>query len=824
MVCSVYGDFHSPDLLEVYPAGALAGQTIEMKIEGDSLDGIENLKFSHPGITAEKRYHPKVKNWDEPRPVAKSFKISVPENIKPGFYDVRAVGYYGMSSPCLFYVAEKGAGNEIDSEKNKVKNNSIEHALSLSLEETANGKVEKERADYYKVSLEKGQRVLMHCWASRLGSKLDAVLSVYDSEGNKINGNNDYIERDPMLDFTAPKEGFYYVSVSDQTWSGTKGYVYRLKVSEQPYIETIFPAVSQKGTLNEHTIYGRLLPGGTKLKTSSSRGLEFLKVKIQAPKITEAVALNGHSPLKGLYDGFYYKVKNSNSFRIRLSSHTVLKESEKEDMKVSLPIDIAGSFDSEEDVDQVVFDAKEGDRININLFCERQATKSDPFMLIERVVLEEGKEVKTEDILELDDLRQVKTQGMYDVHSYDIRKEFLIKKTGTYRIVMGDNFSKYGPLHNYSLHIGKEDLDFKLLAFVEQFHFEGDRRTRVYPGALQLRPKSILPIRIRAFRNGGDLYPIDLTVKGLPEGVKVHKANIFPGEEEAYIVLEANESLKPWRGMIQVIGKMTDGKRTVEHEALGATLNWSGYEIRYGYTQRLNARRTHEIPLALLADEPAMPIALGQKDVDKVWEFKKNKSEKIPLVSSRTGDLKGAITVMEFGAASKLNFPFRIFLNDKKDLTLNISYKPNSKNLHLLGDGSFIIRGWSDIMYQTNKTGLEQSNKMKSKIDLKLKEVKDSKVTLDNALKKESTRIAELKKDTTKKDELKALEEKVAKQKTEIEAVKKNIKELEVIHKEIVTENKYYNKRAVEKKFRAGFYSLPVRYRIIDEEKKVVSK
>ena len=96
-----------------------------------------------------------------------------------------------------------------------------------------------------------------------------------------------------------------------------------------------------------------------------------------------------------------------------------------------------------------------------------------------------------------------------------------------------------------------------MMTFVEQFHFYGDRRTTVYPGALQIRPEGILPIRVRAFRKGGREYPIELKVEGLPEGVKALPANIFPGEEEAYIVLVADKKIKSWSGNIQVWGKIS---------------------------------------------------------------------------------------------------------------------------------------------------------------------------------------------------------------------------------------------------------------------------
>ena len=74
-------------------------------------------------------------------------------------------------------------------------------------------------------------------------------------------------------------------------------------------------------------------------------------------------------------------------------------------------------------------------------------------------------------------------------------------------------------------------------------------------------------------------------------------------------------------------GERSVVKKPVERNSTGATLNWSGTEINYGYTQRLRARRTRNIPLTLLGDEKPVPITLQQKDIKKFWEFSKNKNK-----------------------------------------------------------------------------------------------------------------------------------------------------------------------------------------------------
>ncbi len=732
-----FAKFPSPELQEIYPAGGQAGTEVTVTVAGLDLEGIKGLEFSNPAIKAERIYHPKSKNWTEPRPKGMTFRVTIPKTVPAGSYDARVACYYGKSSPRIFQVSPAPGAAELDSETEA--NHSIETARALGLEAVANGKIRQQRADYYKLALKKGQRVLVHCWAVRLGSKLDAKLTLYDPDGKEIFNNNDSIGRDPMLDITAARDGDYYVSVSDQTWLGSQGYVYRLKASGKPYIETVYPAVLQRGKTSQHKVYGRNLPGGKKTGEQVNGGeLEVLEVSIQAPDKSDSLPLDGRRPLLGFYEGHNYQLPGSNRFRLALSDDPTVVEVEQDgDIPVNLPSEISGRFDKEQDIDRYRFQAKKGDRLWIEVVADRHYSKSDPFLLIEQLGKDkEGKETVKE-IANLDDFRKVKTQGMYDIHTYDDGMELEVPADGDYRIVVGDNFSKQGVLHHYRIHLGHSKPDFQLLTFVEQFHFYGDRRTTVYPGALQLRPEGILPIRVRALRAGGGPFPIALRVEGLPKGVKAHPANVFPGEEEAYIVLEAEKQIESWTGDIRVFGTIDQGKSKVEREAVGATLNWSGTEITYGYTQRLRARRTDTIPLALLGEELPVPITLSQKEVDKVWELKKNGTVTIPLVSTRSDEMKGAVTVMEFGAANKLAFPFRIFINNDKGVDLKVSYRPNTTtNLDLPGEGAFILRGWADINYASYRKGLEPAKALKTKADEKAKQLTLAQGNADKNLKK----------------------------------------------------------------------------------------
>ena len=106
--------------------------------------------------------------------------------------------------------------------------------------------------------LKKGQRILVECQAADIDSKMAPVLVLKDSNELELERNR----FGKPLDFTAPANGDYYPAVHDFTYGGGAEHVYRLTVSQRPYIDFIIPPVGKPGSNGKYTVYGRNLPGG----------------------------------------------------------------------------------------------------------------------------------------------------------------------------------------------------------------------------------------------------------------------------------------------------------------------------------------------------------------------------------------------------------------------------------------------------------------------------------------------------------------------------------------------------------------------------------
>ena len=88
----------SPRLLTTMPMGGQAGSTVEVSITGESMEDVEELRFSHPGITAT------PKRDDAGNVVENQFVVNIAADCPPGVHEARTISRLGVSSSRVFNV------------------------------------------------------------------------------------------------------------------------------------------------------------------------------------------------------------------------------------------------------------------------------------------------------------------------------------------------------------------------------------------------------------------------------------------------------------------------------------------------------------------------------------------------------------------------------------------------------------------------------------------------------------------------------------------------------------------------------------------------
>jgi hypothetical protein len=99
--------------------------------------------------------------------------------------------------------------------------------------------------DYYRFAAKKGQVFDVHCYARRIRSPLDPVMTIFAAGGGGIVGNDDAAGPDSYIRFTVPEDREYVLSISDHLGKGGANYAYRVEFAPvHPRLSLNIPKVS----------------------------------------------------------------------------------------------------------------------------------------------------------------------------------------------------------------------------------------------------------------------------------------------------------------------------------------------------------------------------------------------------------------------------------------------------------------------------------------------------------------------------------------------------------------------------------------------------
>lgn len=148
--------------------------------------------------------------------------------------------------------------------------------------------------DFFKVTLKKGQQLLVQAYAQSLGSPLDTVINIYNAKGGSLGGNDDGGGRrrlDSKQTVNIPADGDYFVRVTDHLERGGPSFVYRIEmVASQPELTFASPHYSVN---DSHYRQFMAIPRGGRMAllqnfTRSNVGGDF---KFEASNLPKGVKL-----------------------------------------------------------------------------------------------------------------------------------------------------------------------------------------------------------------------------------------------------------------------------------------------------------------------------------------------------------------------------------------------------------------------------------------------------------------------------------------------------------------------------------------------------
>jgi hypothetical protein len=708
-------------LVSIFPAGGKQGTSITVTLSGTDLEGVSKLHFSSPGISATPVTTPPGLGEDGPQPVPGQFTIAIAAETPAGICEVRAVGKYGVSNPRFF---EVGTRDEL---LEKEPNNSPQEAQEITLDTVINGQsAAATDQDYFKFTAKAGQRIIFNCSAYRIDSRMDATLVLYDATGKELDRNRDTNRRDPLLDFTPPADGVYFVEVHDFLYAGGNEYYYRLSVGAGPYLDFIFPPAGLPGSSGQYTVYGRNLPGGqpTDRIAADGKPLESLNVTIALPADESVQSIDAGSvvePDESGMDAIAYRLPaptpSSNAVLLGFATAPVVTEQEPNDdpskaQSVTAPCEVVGQFYPQADRDWVQIECKAGEALWIEVFSQRLGLPTDPFLLVQQVTKNEKGEEQLKDVQAVDDYLENPPGNVYiyELKTDDPAFRFVAPADGTYRIMVRNlsNYTRPDPRLVYRLAIHPAKPDFRVVAKPRLLPFSPDpNQNPPTVWSPLLRKGGTEYIDVVVFRREGFDGEVRISVDGLPPGVTSSPITVGTGQYLGAIVLSAAEDAAESMSLITVLGRAKIGEAEVVRPARAATMVWGGLINQVTPRSRL----TRNLALAVSGSETfPFAIDLGQ---NPVLEMCKAGKVALPIKLIRRGDFKGNVVLAPSSLPPNVR-PSNITLDPNASAgNLEIALPPNAP----VGTYSFSVLASTQVSYSRDPEAVKTVETRKAAVD-----------------------------------------------------------------------------------------------------------
>jgi hypothetical protein len=222
----------APKVVVAVPLAAVPGKTTKVTVRGLNLEDATEVKFADDKVQAKIISKGKAavpdKNPDKVGDTQLVVEVTPPAGLAADPLPFTVVTPAGETKPHMLLV--EGTLPVI---AEKEPNDGFKQATPIQVPQVVTGAIDKAMdVDVFRLEGKKGQKLTFEVVAARYGSALDAILTLYDADGEQIASNNGGAEGvDALLRVTLPKDGVYYLSLIDAHDSGGPTHVYRLVIS-----------------------------------------------------------------------------------------------------------------------------------------------------------------------------------------------------------------------------------------------------------------------------------------------------------------------------------------------------------------------------------------------------------------------------------------------------------------------------------------------------------------------------------------------------------------------------------------------------------------
>jgi hypothetical protein len=531
----------APRLLTVTPMGGQLGTTVDVTVTHQHGDGIRELLFSTPKISA------KPLAGADGKVIPNRFQVTISPDAPLGVHDARLLTSLGVSAARTFLV---GSLPEVTRTK---ENQTLETAWALQANSVCNAATSKRAVDYYCFNGAKGHRVVVDCSAARIDSKLSPVVILADAKGNDLLVNR----TSGVLDYTPQSDGIYFIKIHDLTFQGGAEHFYRLSLRE---VDASGPAPRQETTAR---VSAFSWPPEGLAPVAPANEIEPNNQASQAQKITLPCDLAGSFAAAEDTDIFEFQASKGEVWWVEVASERlglntdpavlvqrVVKDGEKETVT-----DIA-------ELDDIAAPMKMGS-------YQPAASYSGP---------------------------------AYQAGSPDVLGKFEVKEDGLYRLQLRNLTSDTRSRGNaYRLVIRKAQPDFALVAWAAHQRLrQNDFGTISKPVAL--RAGTTMAFEVVTVRRDGFDGEINLGMEDLPPGVTAAGLTIPAGKVQGMLFITAAEGAAPAFSVAKIVGRASVNGNMVTRPCRLASVLWP---VDYAPIDLPKSRLVADVPVSVTDFEKA---------------------------------------------------------------------------------------------------------------------------------------------------------------------------------------------------------------------------
>ena len=519
----------SPGTSYIFPAGAQRGTTVKVIVGGHYLYETCPWRMFGADITTSKELKRAERQiWFEgpriPMPASQAGEsypkdqlgtVTVAKDAPLGFRYYQAWTSEGITAARRFVI-----GHLPEIVEQEIDGRPIPTPVKLPV--TINGRIfPREDVDIWTFTGKTGRSYVCEVNAARIGSPLDSRLEIIGPDGIRVAENTDHFGNDSYLRFTAPADGTYRVRIHDLKFLGLQPYIYRLTITDGPWIEQTYPLGVQRGARTALQLLGQQLPAKT---------------------VTVDVAADANKTI-----GRTLKVDagETNVISLAVSDHPNVLEADGNNtpgtaQAVAVPAVLNGRIETVGDTDHWVFEAKKDQSLVMDLQAARLGSSLDAQV---SVLDATGKRI---------------TGGEDSKGSSDPSFTFKAPADGKFTVVVSEQEpGRGGPRFAYRLEIAppvKAKPGFQL-------KLPGD--------SLSVRREAEVKIKINVERTGGFNEEISLAVENLPAGVTVSGGDKIPkGKNVVELKLKTTKDAKVAVQPVKVTGKAKVGEAEVTSRAI----------------------------------------------------------------------------------------------------------------------------------------------------------------------------------------------------------------------------------------------------------------